>query len=95
MAVVLNTGSNSEISAIKVCKYNQYGYCKKGLLCFWKHIDRKCENDPCVKTDCKIKHPRKYRYCLEYSYCNYGQYCKYTHEDLNEESWNWTLKLVY
>ena len=70
-----------------VCKYNQYGYCKYGLLCFKKHVDKICENDNCSIKGCNLRHPRKCKYFMHYNYCKFGQYCRFKHieSDTNNE----------
>ena len=63
-----------------VCKYNKFGFCKFGNICFRKHENRICENERCEIQECLLRHPRKCRFFLEYSYCKFGTYCKFKHE---------------
>jgi len=63
-----------------VCRFNQFGFCRFGNLCFRKHENQKCENVSCDVKRCSFRHPRKCRYYLEYKNCKFGSYCKYSHD---------------
>ena len=63
-----------------VCKFNKFGFCRYGNLCFRKHENRKCENDNCQVKGCPYRHPRKCRYYIEYNNCKFGSYCKFSHD---------------
>ena len=63
-----------------VCRFNKFGFCRYGNLCFRKHENRKCENDNCQVKGCPYRHPRKCRYYIEYNNCKFGSYCKFSHD---------------
>ena len=64
----------------RVCRFNQFGFCKFKKNCFRKHVDITCENVKCLKPDCQLRHPKKCRYFSEYRYCKFGEYCRFGHD---------------
>ena len=70
----------------RVCRFNQFGFCKFKNNCFKKHVDITCENEKCFKSDCELRHPKKCRYFSEYSYCKFGEYCRFGHEKVKKSN---------
>ena len=70
----------------KVCRFNQFGFCKFQNNCFRKHVNVICENVRCFKPNCQLRHPRKCRYFFTYSYCKFGDYCKFGHGEIGNSN---------
>ena len=70
----------------RVCRFNQFGFCKFKNKCFRKHVDITCENAKCLKSDCHLRHPKKCRYFFEYSYCKFREYCRFGHDKVGKST---------
>ena len=68
---------------IQLCKKNQYGYCKYGDNCRYRHIVEKCETKNCNVFDCERRHPKICNYIRDYGQCKFTTYCKYDHDKPN------------
>ena len=62
-----------------ICKYNQVGFCKFGLMCRNRHIMEACQKTKCNLTSCQLRHPQKCRYFYIYGECKFKENCAYIH----------------
>jgi hypothetical protein len=63
-----------------VCRLNQFGHCKFGELCNFKHINDVCEIEACEIKGCSKRHPRNCRYILKHGRCKFGEFCSFNHK---------------
>ena len=74
----------------KVCRFNQFGYCKFGRTCFRIHENKECENEHCETQSCLLRHPRRCRFFSKYNYCKFGTFCRFkpdssAHQETHKE----------
>ena len=71
---------------LEVCKHNQSGYCKNGLLCQLDHVSEICQIAICRDPNCRKRHPKTCRYFARYNTCKRLNYCAYAHPDIKSIS---------
>ena len=62
-----------------VCQHNQFGFCKYGETCKYRHINEKCENENCEMDKCLKRHPGECKYYRTHGRCKFLEYCAYEH----------------
>ena len=63
-----------------ICKYYQYGFCKKKFNCNLKHVKEECNTNNCDKKTCEKRHRIICKYFEKYGRCKFGFSCEYKHE---------------
>ena len=71
---------------VKVCKYNQTGFCKFNEHCRNRHEDEICGNSKCDNMECEKRHPRPCKYYLLYDFCKFGDNCAYLHKEREDKT---------
>ena len=64
----------------KICRYNQFGHCKYGDKCHFKHNTEKCVTKDCNVSDCERRYPKICIYFRKYGRCKFKTYCSFDHE---------------
>ena len=77
---------------VKVCKYNQTGFCKFKEHCRNRHEAEICGNSKCEKMECEKRHPRPCKFYLLYNFCKFGDNCAYRHEEREDKTFMKDLK---
>ena len=73
-------------SHVKVCNYNQFGFCKFGDKCRMPHVSELCNDLHCDKKLCEKRHPKECKYFSTYSTCKFGKHCAFKHVESNPQS---------
>ena len=69
---------------MKVCKYNQTGFCKYKDQCKKIHDYQKCENPTsCKRKECSKRHPKPCKHYIKEEGCRFKEDCAYSHEDVH------------
>ena len=67
-----------------ICKYNQFGHCKFGKHCYFKHITEICGEDSCEINKCTLRHPKDCRYIVRNKICKFDELCAFNHDVINQ-----------
>ena len=86
--------------SIKVCQFNQTGFCKFGVHCGKQHENQVCDDIyDCKNNKCIKRHPQICRYYDKNEKCRFKEGCAYIHEKkgakqdiLNEQIKNVVMK---
>ena len=74
-------------SSVKVCKYNQTGFCKYKDQCQKTHDYQKCENPTsCKRKECSKRHPKPCKNYLKEEAYRFKGDCANSPEDVNSTS---------
>ena len=73
------------MSAVIVCKFYKFGFCKFGDRCRYHHENTVCADDDCTIHHCSYRHPRACRFYQEYGRCKFGIYCQFSHNKLIDQ----------
>ena len=70
------------MAAPTLCLYNKYGYCKFSERCRRHHVNEICENNSCIISECRQRHPKTCRYFENFGRCKFFP-CAFKHEPRN------------
>ena len=75
------------MSSVKVCKYNETGFCKDKDQCKKTHDFQKCGNPTsCKRKECSKRHHKLCNHYLKEEGCRFKEDGAYSNEDVNSTS---------
>ena len=74
-----NKMSPDKMSQKLICKYENFGFCKKREDCENLHPTENCFDDNCNIINCTKRHPQPCRFFGTQEGCRFGSSCKFDH----------------
>ena len=84
------------MAAESICKWNKYSHCRYGRFCYFKHVNKRCQEKECDARQCNLRHPRPCRNVLQGKSCPFGETCSFEHkiEGCSREETRDTLETI-